>query len=272
MRKLMLKLVLIQTIFMVGCTQKTDEIIEIKSGDIITMQNLDDYMFRDDIQYVDLRNFESRFLNGFIYSFEVIPFFDYLDYRAFDRDDTYTFEPSQIKNVNEIERLFDKDKIIFLYADGCIRAGYIKDLLSYLEYDRVVVLGGYYEYDGIYNVLGNGRYSFGDTFYNSFIDENTGDTYYIYGRFNLSKQIIEIRFDIIDEDSTSFRTENYDLNIDYNTLLTNLEEYIVYDLITLPDLGYALSNLNTSEYDIYLDDDSDITMNILNLLSDFIPE
>ena len=222
MRKLLLKIVLIQTIFLVGCTQDIDEVIEIKNDDIITMENLDEYMFRDDVQYVDLRNFESRFLNGFIYSFESIPFFDYLDYRAFNRNDTYKFDPSHIINVDQIERFFDKDKAIFLYADGCIRSGYIKDVLAYLEYENVFILGGFFDYDGEYIVLGDGYYTFGDTFYTHYYDIENGLTYYVYGSYNLSRKIIEIRFDIIDDELISLRSNNYDELIDYNYLLTEL--------------------------------------------------
>ena len=164
MRKILLILVLIQTIFVVGCTDKTDEILVINTDDFITMENVDEYMFREDVQYVDLRNFESRYLDGFIYSFEMIPFFDYLDNRAFIRNDSYEFKPEQLINENEFLRLFDKNKSIFLYADGCIRSGYIKDILNYLGYEKVFVLGGYFEYDGEYKVLGDGFYNFGDTF------------------------------------------------------------------------------------------------------------
>ena len=271
MRKILLKIVLIQTIFMVGCTQNNDDIITIKNDDIITMENLDEYMFRDDVQYVDLRNFESGFLNGFIYSFEVIPFFDYLDYRAFNRNDSYNFNPDQIINEDIIYNLFDQNKTIFLYADGCIRSGYLKDVLSYLEYDSVFVLGGFYDYQGINRVLGDGNYQFGDTFYDSYYDELNNITYLVYGRFDLSKKIIEIRFDIINEDSTSIRSIINADSISINYELTVLENYIVYDLVTLTELHYSLSNLEDSGYISVFVLDSTIIDNLLNVIEDFIP-
>ena len=248
MRNILLKIVLIQTIFMVGCVQNNEEIIEIKSDDLITMENLDDYMFRDDVQYVDLRNFDSRFRSGFIYSFEVIPFFDYLDFRAFNRSDTYEFDPSHIINENQILRLFDKDKSIFLYADGCIRSGYIKEVLSYLEYENVFVLGGFYEYEGEHLVLGDGIYRFGNTFYNTYLDESTNTTYIVYGKLDLSRKINEIRFDVIDNDNTSIRDT---LIINSSTLdieLTILENYIIFDIVTINELHESLIDIDNNDY------------------------
>ena len=271
MRKMLLKIVLIQTIFMVGCTQNNDDIIDIKTDDIITMENLDDYMFRDDVQYVDLRNFESGFLNGFIYSFEIIPFFDYLDYRAFNRNDSYEFNPDQIINENIIYNYFDKDKTIFLYADGCIRSGYLKDVLSYLEYDMIFVLGGFYEYDGINKVLGDGTFNFGDTFYDSYYDELNELTYFVYGKFDLSKKIIDIRFDIINNDNYSLRNSDSSNSITINNELTKLENYIVYDLVSLTELYNSLSNLDDSGYTSVFELDSTIIDNLLNTIKDFVP-
>jgi len=272
MRKILLQLVLVQTIFLIGCTPNNSDIIEINNSDIITMENVDEYMFRDDVQYVDLRNFDSRFLDGFIYSFENIPFFDYLDNRAFNRDDTYFFEPSQIINVKQIERFFDKDKAIFLYADGCVRSGYIKDLLTYLEYDRVFVLGGFFDYSGDNRVLGDGYFQFGDTFYNKFYDSQYDLTYYIYGRYISSKKITEIRFDIVDSDLISLRTENYSELMDYNNLLTDFENYIVYDLVTFSELYLILQESTSSGYESYSSLDSINSHNILNLISTFLPK
>lgn len=272
MRKLLLQIVLIQTIFLVGCSQGKTDKIEIKNGDIITMENVDDYMFRDDVQYVDLRNFDSRFLDGFIYSFESIPFYDYLDYRAFDRNDTYVFEPSHIISERQIERFFDKDKTIFLYADGCVRSGYILDLLTYLGYDSVFTLGGFFNYEGEHKVLGDGRYQFGDSFYDKYYDSVNDLTYYIYGSFTQSKKIIDIRFDIVDSNLISLRTENYDDSINYNSLLTDLENYIVYDLVTFPELLSTLEESSPSGYESYTSLDSTNSSNIINLISMFIPD
>ena len=77
------------TYFSIGCvrTIEEDKYDPLNGDEIINMYTLDNFMFRDDIQYVDLRNFEDHFATGYIDSFEVIPFFDYLDNNVFYRKD-----------------------------------------------------------------------------------------------------------------------------------------------------------------------------------------
>jgi rhodanese-related sulfurtransferase len=234
--------------FITGCTKSNDDLIPILVDDEITMENLDDYMFRDDVQYVDLRNYDASFRSGFIYSFELIPFFDYLDYRVFDRNDTYAFEPSQLLNEEELYRLFDQDKAIFLFADGCIRSDYLKEALNYLGYERVYVLGGFYEYFGEYKVLGDGSYSFGNTFYGMYVDDTSSMTYYVYGTYELDRTITSIRFDIVDENNVTLRSLNYDGSMDYNSQLTILENYIVSQVITMNDLYVAITSLESNNF------------------------
>ena len=172
-------LTLLLTLF-VGCEQG-EAPLEITSESIISMENLDDYMWRDDVQYVDLRNFESKFQSGYIDSFENIPFFDYLDYRAFTRDNNYKFEPEELKNEIILRTLFKEDKHIFLYADGCIRSEYIKSVLEHLGYESVFVLGGFLDYHGEHKIPGIGSYNSGHTFYETYTDETTLNTYIMSG-------------------------------------------------------------------------------------------
>ena len=233
----------------VGCDEDDPkERVEILPEDEITMEILDDYMFREDVQYVDLRNFDSRFLSGYIDSFEMIPFFDYLDYRVFDRGDTYEFNVDQLLDSNELERLFDREKAIFLYADGCIRSGYLKDVLNHLGYERVYVLGGYYEYQGEHKVLGTGNYVYGNTFYSSYFSLTSGYQYIMYGTHDLGKKITFIRFDIIDDEGITLRGESYSEITDYNTQLTILESFIISDIVTMNELYSEVSNLDESIY------------------------
>lgn len=201
--------------------------LEITSDSEITMVNLDDYMYRDDVQYVDLRNYNDVQLSGTIDGFVNIPFFDYLDYRAFDRDGVFEFSPDQILNEREIERLFDSEKAIFLYADGCIRSGYLKDVLEYLGYDRVFVLGGFYEYQGEYGIVGTGEFIFGNTFYGTYTNEDSNWTYVVYGTIDVAYNIKSVRFDIIDGDGLTLRGEGYDSEIDYHNQLTILENFLL---------------------------------------------
>lgn len=247
---------------LLGCTEEPiDEPLPITADSVITMDNLDDYMYRDDVQYVDLRNFDAKFAAGYIDGFEQIPFFDYLDYRVFERSDTFEFEPSQIVDQFELERLFKRDKAIFLYADGCMRSEYLQEALWHLGYERVFSLGGFYEYLGEYKVLGTGDYRYGDMFYSDFTSETTHRRYFVSGELDLGKYITAIRFDIIDQDNNTLRGSFYDGLTNYNEQLTILEEYIVTHPMTMNELYDFMEDANASEnhdiagYELGFDDD-----------------
>ncbi len=266
-RFLGLFLVVLLVFLVAGCDEDDPkQRVEILPEDVITMVELDDYMFRDDVQYVDLRNFSSRFLSGYIDSFEIVPFFDYLDYRIFDRNDTYEFDADQILDSNELERLFNREKAIFLYADGCIRSGYLKAVLNYLGYERVFVLGGYYEYQGEYKILGTGDYVYGNTFYSSYTNSVSGYTYFMYGKHDMGKKITYIRFDIIDEDGETIRGKFYNDTIDYNNQLTILEDFIVSDIVTMNELYDEVSNLDDSIYSAIPDFTYGIDEDLISLI------
>lgn len=226
--------------FLNSCSDsKEQEIVELRGDEIITMEVLDDYLFRDDVQYVDLRNHEQLYASGYIYSFENIPFFDYLDFRAFDRNGSYEFDVDQIINEVQLTRFFDPEKAIFLMADGCVRSGYIKDALNFLGYEKVYVIGGFYEYDGAYKVLGDGAYDVGGSFYEYYTDSTTNITYHIYGKYDIDRHPTSLRIDMIDESGVSLRSQNYDEFIDYNEQLSILESAI---------LSYGTNFNNLYEY------------------------
>jgi len=237
--KWLFSLVLIVSILTSCAQENTLKPIEI--GDEITMLNLDEYMERDDVQYVDLRNFDAKFAAGYIDGFEIIPFFDYLDNRAFDRNHTYQFDPDQLINENIMTQFFKKDKIIFLYADGCIRTDYVKAVLNYLGYEKVFSLGGYFEYSGEYNVLGDASYEIGRVFYKKVTVDH--QSYLAYGRLELDQTITEIHFDVFDEFDNSIRQDNPSLDLSFDTL----ESYIVQDVLTFNDLFDQLND-QTSPY------------------------
>lgn len=240
MKKVVLILTILTSFFLVSCKAKnTDnieaEIIEIKPDDLITMEILDDYMGRTDVQYVDLRNMEAKFRSGYIKGFELIPFFDYLDNRVFLRNNSYDFSGDQIINEELIRMYFDQDKAIFLYADGCIRSNYIKEVLNHLGYDRVYVLGGYYEYTGQYNVLGDGLFTLGSSEYVSTVSDN-GTEYHISVKYDMGRLITDIRIDIVDPTGLSYRNDE-----SINNQLTIIENFIISDMISIYDLYHLIS-------------------------------
>ena len=262
MKRLLYLVVPMALISLLGCVEEpVDEPLPITAETVITMENLDEYMYRDDVQYVDLRNFDAKFAAGYIDGFEQIPFFDYLDYRVFERSDTFAFEPSQIIDQYELERLFKQDKAIFLYADGCMRSEYVQAALWHLGYERVFSLGGFYEYLGEYKVLGTGDYRYGDMFYTDFLSETTHRRYFVSGELDLGKYITSIRFDIVDSDNRTLRGSYYDGLTNYNEQLTILEEFIVMHPMTMNELYDLMMTANTSGshdipgYELGFDDD-----------------
>ena len=221
---------------------------EIKPDDLITMELLDDYMNRPDVQYIDLRNMDAKFRSGYIKDFESIPFFDYLDNRLFVRYGTYEFNPDQIQNEELIRAMFDEDKAIFLYAAGCVRSAYVREVLLYLGYERVYVLGGYYEYEGEHKVLGDGSFDLGNSEYRIHVASD-GTTYRLGVTYEITKAIMDIRIDIISPEGISYRSENFSSEINYNEQLTILENYIESQYTNLYTIHEFLSNETPDHYD-----------------------
>lgn len=243
MKKITILLLMFTSILVLSACQKEEELI-IEPESLITMDNLDLYMFRDDVQYVDLRNFDNIMKYGYIDGFEKLPFFDFLDNRAFDRDRTYEFDADQIVDEDILFRLFKKDKAIFLYADGCIRSGYVKDALNYLGYERVYVLGGYYEYKGNHVITGNGTFDLGNTFYRKYTDTQTSISYIMYGDYDVANNISSLRIDVLDADNISIRYSD-----DYDSILTIIESHIDIEIYNFNEVVEGIEN---SESDIYL--------------------
>jgi rhodanese-related sulfurtransferase len=127
--------------------------------DEVTMANVDDYLARPDVQYVDLRNFDEKMKNGYIEGFEVIPFFDYLEETEIlvRTDGNWEFAAEDLKSPGALEDLFNKDKVIFLMCGSGTRAEFVLEALESLDY-TVYNVGGFADYDGAYLVTGDGVY------------------------------------------------------------------------------------------------------------------
>lgn len=142
---------------LIGCA-KEEELSNIP--DEVTMAELDDYMERPDVQYVDLRNFDDKLNAGYIAGFEMIPFFDYLEFAdvLVRTDGDFVFAAEDIHAQGALRELFNEDKTIFLMCGSGTRAGYVKDALLSLGYTDVVNVGGIDAYSGDYSVLGDATF------------------------------------------------------------------------------------------------------------------
>ncbi len=125
----------------------------------ITMSNLDEFMFRPDTQYTDLRNFDDQMRGGWIRGFEIIPFFAYLEYEGIlVREDGWNFSASNIKQENALRNLFDEDKNILLMCAAGVRAAYVKTALEHLGYQNVYNIGALGDYTGPNKVFGDDQF------------------------------------------------------------------------------------------------------------------
>jgi rhodanese-related sulfurtransferase len=134
--------------------------VQLPLPSVVDMTNIDQYLARNDVQYVDLRNFDDKMASGYIAGFEMIPFFDYLEETGIlvRTDGDWTFAAEDILNQAALEGLFNADKTIFLMCGSGTRAGYVKDALESIGYTNVVNVGGIGSYTGDNLVFGDGEY------------------------------------------------------------------------------------------------------------------
>ncbi|MDI9502347.1 MAG: rhodanese-like domain-containing protein [Peptoniphilaceae bacterium] len=125
----------------------------------VNPDNLIDYMNRDDVLYIDLRDFED-YVKKHFRNFEVVPFFAYIfnaeAHTNADLIQLYGGSPTEPVPVYEesdkmLEYLFPKDKTLFIM---CQSGGRVKMLLEILEARG-------WEMDKIYNIGGMAQYNSG---------------------------------------------------------------------------------------------------------------
>lgn len=143
----------------------------------INEATIDEYLNREDSVYRDMRmledpgNYENiggdRFLSGYIEGFEVIPLPYIIPVTELPSEvgDTYTgttlfYEDNgtYIANYEEsmdiIEKIFPKDKVIFLMCGGGGYSGMTKNFLVSLGWDenKIYNTGGYWYYKGEHSI------------------------------------------------------------------------------------------------------------------------
>ena len=158
----------------------------------INESTIDNYLFREDAVYRDMRMLKDpadyasiggdSYLSGFVKGFEVVPYpyltevkglpksvgKIYTGKTLFYQKEDGNYAPRYKESHEILEYLFPKDKIIFLMCGGGGYAGMTKNLLVSLGWDesKIYNVGGYWYYDGKYNVAvkqennGNVKYDF----------------------------------------------------------------------------------------------------------------
>lgn len=159
---------------------KKDNPTDISSANSpINPYNLDKYMFRDDIQYVDLRSPKMILQDGYVAGFSFIPFYSIIasfksektlyKMKGVEIGDDY-FDPGSVggfvaqyeESERIINNLFSKDKPIFFISQAGSEAGYVINLLIQLGYDGDLLynVGGVSNSEGVasYNSISTNKY------------------------------------------------------------------------------------------------------------------
>lgn len=124
----------------------------------ITADNLVDYLNRDDVLYIDVRNYEDYLMKHFR-NFEVIPYFALIFDAEAHTDSTkvqlYGGSPKEPIPVYEesdkmLELMFPKDKTIFLLCQSGGRVAMLMDIMAARGWDmsKVYNIGGMAQYTG----------------------------------------------------------------------------------------------------------------------------
>lgn len=129
----------------------------------VNTSNIDDYLFRKDVVYVDLRPYSWVAKDGHIAGFSFFPFYDLIahrknDDRLFKMDVVYkddgnkilggeigSFTPNFMESEMVINRLFPKDKYIFTISQSGLEGCYFLNLLIQLGYEpsKLYNVGGF---------------------------------------------------------------------------------------------------------------------------------
>ncbi len=129
--------------------------------DSVDMENLDKFLYRKNARYVDLRNFDDLFFDGYIRGFEAVPFYQYLENRAVKRNDSWNFTEEDIVNEEVIYNIFGNnfDTEIFLMCTTGTRSEYFKTVLETLGYNNVYNVGGFSDYKGFEVIVGDEQFA-----------------------------------------------------------------------------------------------------------------
>ena len=143
----------------------------------INESTIDQYLYRKDVVYRDMRMLEDpakyekiggdRFLSGFIEGFEVVPLPYIIPVTGLPEavGDTYkgttlfgfengSYSANFEESLSIIESLFPKDKNIFLMCGGGGYAGMMKNFLVSMGWNenKLYNIGGYWYYNGSHNI------------------------------------------------------------------------------------------------------------------------
>ena len=189
-----------------GCNDESIKEVPLKTSNDnsavsspVNSHNLDEYMFRDDVQYVDLRSSKMILEEGYVAGFEFIPFYDLI--ASFSGSETlYRMENKKDDDGNRIaagqvgsfvaiyeesevtiKSMFSTTKHIFLISQGGSESSYLINLLIQLGYNQNLLynVGGVSNSEGVASyrsIKTNKYYVEGYSGFNPTVDYDFVDT------------------------------------------------------------------------------------------------
>lgn len=141
----------------------------------VTTTNIDNYLFRDDSVYVDLRPYSEVVKEGHIAGFSFYPFYDFIATKEGTKDEEGNpsdnrlfkmknqmgmlgqignFEPNYEESEFVLNKLFPKDKYIFAITISTNESMYFLNLLIQYGYDpaKLYNVGGFSIGTGLENI------------------------------------------------------------------------------------------------------------------------
>lgn len=179
--------------FAVGCSKnnnipkKQNAVDNSAINSPINSTNLDEYMNRDDVQYIDLRSSRMVLEEGYVAGFSFVPFYNII--ASFSGEGTLYkmekvgenkagavggFVALYEESDNIIKSLFDENKYIFLISQGGSESAYVINLLLQLGYDGNLL----YNVGGVSNSEGPTPYK-----------DVEGNKYYVEGHSGFNPSV-----------------------------------------------------------------------------------
>lgn len=114
----------------------------------VTLRNLEDYIDHDDYLFIDIRNPEEAYVDGYLEGFTFLPLNGYLFEEGILRPPSIGgFRYSDILDETRLRTYLDETKTIVIICRTGSRTAYFEAVLNAMGYD-VVNLGGIHQYSG----------------------------------------------------------------------------------------------------------------------------
>ena len=114
----------------------------------VTLRNLDKHIDDENYLFIDIRDLEEKYSDGYIEGFTFLPLNSYLFAENILRPPMFgRFRDSDVLDQERLESYLDRSKTIVIICRSGNRSAYFRTVLESLDYD-VIDLGGIIHYQG----------------------------------------------------------------------------------------------------------------------------